>query len=117
MLFTRLRVSPCSDRLSRSSSGRSTTRVSPSWRTVMAPGMGRDSSPRGPFTRTVPLTMATSTPLGTEMGAFPIRLIPHSPHVAEDLAADPALARLAVGHEALTGREDGDPEPAEDARY
>ena len=37
-----------------------------------------------------------------------------SPHEAEDLAAHVALARLAVGHEPLAGREDGDAEAAED---
>ena len=39
------------------------------------------------------------------------------PDVAEDLAADLALARLAVGHEPLVGREDGDPHAAEHAGH
>src|SRR5581483_521646 len=47
------------------------------------------------------------TPDGTAMGALPIRLMAASPHVAEDFAAHPALARLAVGDESLAGRDDG----------
>ncbi len=67
----------------------------------MSPGRSRSSVPLGPFTVTWRPTMVTSTPLGTGMGVSPIRdssSLP-SPHVAEDLAAHAALARLAVGHE------------------
>src|SRR5215831_11113710 len=118
MLFTSERVRPCSERFSRSSSGRSTRRVSPSWRTTMAPGTGRDSWPFGPFTVTAPPAMVTSTPLGTVIGALPMRLTgASSPHVAEDFAAHAALARLTVGHEPLAGRQDGHPEPAEHTRH
>ena len=56
-----------------------------------------------------------STPLGTGMGARPIRLMTDLPDVAEDFAADLALARLPVGHEPLAGGQDGDAEAAEDA--
>src|SRR4051812_3121697 len=73
----------------------------------------------GPFTVTVPSLMATSTPLGTVIGALPIRLIDRllSPHVAEDFAAHAAPARLTVGHESLAGRQDGHAEAAEHARH
>ena len=36
------------------------------------------------------------------------------PDEAQDLAAHVALARLAVGHETLAGRDDGDTQPTED---
>ena len=44
------------------------------------------------------------------------RHVRSSPHEAEDLAAHVALARLAVGHEPLAGRDHGHAEPAEDPR-
>src|SRR5690606_4475455 len=115
MLLTSDRTSPCSARFSRSSSGRSTTSVSPSWRTVMAPGRSRSSTPLGPRTVMCRPATDTSTPLGTGMGDLPTRDM-GSPHEAQDLAADVALARLAVGEQALAGREDRDAQPAEDPR-
>src|SRR5204863_2797187 len=39
------------------------------------------------------------------------------PDLAEDLAAHSTLARLAVGHESLVGREDGDAHAAEHAGH
>src|SRR4051794_19238372 len=118
MLLTRDRTRPWRARFWRSSSGRSTMSSSPSWRIVMAPspGMSRSRVPFGPLAVTwTPLTV-TSTPLGTGMGLLPILLMVRSPHEAEDLAADVALARLAVGHEPLAGREDGHAQATEDPR-
>src|SRR5690606_11344143 len=141
MLLTRVRVSPCSDRFSRASSGRSTRSSSPSWRTVMAPGMGRERVPFGPFTVMWPSATVTSTPPGTAMGACPIRLtspappssVPlrdlmqawgaaplrfatSSPHEAQDLAAHAALPGFPVGHQALAGRQHRHAQAAEDPR-
>src|SRR6478735_4930706 len=122
MFDTRVRDRPWSERFSRSSSGRSTSRVavppSPaSLRTVMAPGMVRLRVPLGPFTVTSAPLMVTSTPEGTEMGALPMRDMRGSlPDVAEDFAADLALARLTVGHQPIAGGQDGHPEATEDTR-
>ena len=84
----------------------------------MAPGMTRDRVPLGPFTVTVRSAMVTSTPLGTVMGALPMRdtVLASSPDEAQDLAAHAALARLAVGHETLAGREHSDTQAAQHAR-
>src|SRR6478735_2328109 len=116
MLFTRERTRPCMARLWRSSSGRSTSSSAPSWRMVMVPGISRSSEPLGPLTVTWRSATVTSTPLGTGTGAFPIRdmgaLLPDE---AQDFAAHVALARFAVGHETLAGRDDGNTEPTEDA--
>src|SRR4051812_46390158 len=115
MLFTSERTSPCRARFWRSSLGRSTSSVPSSWRMVIGSGTLRDSVPWGPFTVTVPGASVTSTPLGTGMGERPTRDISASPHVAEDFAADLALARFPVGHQPLAGREHGDTETTEDA--
>src|SRR5213592_3878427 len=114
MLLTSERVSPWRARCMRSSLGRSTSSTAPSWRTVMSGGNERDSEPRGPLTVISRPPRATSTPDGMLIGDRPTRDI-RSPHVTEDLAADAALARLAVGHEALAGGQDGDAEAAEHA--
>src|SRR5262249_36011031 len=86
-----------------------------SWRMVITPGRSRSSVPFGPFTVTCRSATVTSTPEGTGMGERPIRLIA-SPHVTEDLAADPDFASFTVGHEAPAGRQHGDAEPAEHPR-
>src|SRR5579885_2150994 len=117
MLATSERVRPCSARFCRSSSGRSTIRVASSWRTVISPGRSRSSCPCGPLTAMRPPLIVTLTPEGTVIGLRPTRLIAaSSPHVAQDLTTDPALARLPVGHEPLAGRQHGNAEPAEHAR-
>src|SRR5688500_9147634 len=115
MLLTSDRTRPCMARFWRSSFGRSTSSSSPSWRKVISPGMSRSRVPFGPFTVSWRPAIVTSTPLGTGMGDLPIRLMT-SPHEAEDLAAHVALARFAVGHEPLAGREHGHAQAAEDPR-
>src|SRR5207245_8493789 len=86
-----------------------------SWRTRMSGGRARSSVPLGPFTVTRPSARVTSTPDGSAMGVRPTRdMSPPLPHVAEDLTADAALSRLAVGHEALACGQDGDAESSED---
>src|SRR5215213_8082681 len=118
MLATSDRVRPCSERCARSSSGRVTTRSSPSRVIEMSSGASCSSVPRGPLTVTWLPSSVTSTPLGMVMGCLPIRDIGAPlPDLAQDLAAHAALARLAVGHESLVGREDGDAHAAEHAGH
>src|SRR5579864_2327434 len=50
-------------------------------------------------------------PLGTAIGIFPIRDMARLlPELAQQLAAQPALARLAVGQQSLRRRHDADPQ-------
>src|SRR5438876_1606562 len=74
----------------------------------------RVSAPFGPFTETDWPSTFTSTPLGSVIGSLPMRLIPSSPHVRQDLAAAGLLLGLAAGHEPRRGRHDRDAETAED---
>ena len=119
MLLTRLRVRPCRARFWRSSSGRSTSRVD----VLLAHGdlARQDALQRAlrALDRDVPRRQTvTSTPDGDGDGGPADSghdRLPHQ-HVAEDLAADPALARLAVGHEPLAGGQDGDTETTEHPR-
>src|SRR5438067_6122869 len=73
------------------------------------------SSPFGPLTRTRSGSTATSTPDGTGIGCFPIRLIA-LPDLRDDLAADALAPRVVAGHQALRGRHDRGAHPAEHAR-
>lgn len=74
MLLIRVRVSPCSERLSRSSFGRftSSTPSSP-FSTVIGEATECDRVPLGPLTVTSAWSIATSTPDGTAMGSLPMR--------------------------------------------
>src|SRR5262245_20268959 len=115
MLLTSERVSPWSARLRRSSSGRVTTTSSPSRAIVISSGAWISSSPFGPLTAIRRPSLVTSTPLGITMGFLPTRDMV-LPDLTEDLAADLALARLAVGEQTLVGGQDRDPHAAEDPR-
>src|SRR5581483_5362962 len=118
MLFTSERVRPCWARFSRSSSGRSTTSVVSSWRTVITPGMSRSSVPFGPATLMRRSSIDTVTPLGTAIGARPMRdMTSPLPDVTEDLAADAGPPRFAVGQQPAAGGQDGDTETAEHTRH
>src|SRR6476661_1629757 len=103
MLFTRVRDSPCSDLLRRSSSGRWTSRVpSCSHATVIGSGTVCDRTPLGPCTVTVRPSMETSTPVGTVIGCLPMRDIssaPLSPDEGEDFPAHALLGGLPVGEQ------------------
>src|SRR4030081_2799838 len=122
MLATRVRVSPCSERCSPESEGRTATSVSPSRWNAMAAGIVRWRDAFGPLTRTNPGSMSTSTPLGTVMGILPIRLIaglprrPYSPDVGDDFAAHTGPLGLSVGHHARRRRQDGNAHAAEHLR-
>src|SRR3954453_4841201 len=108
------RVSPCRARWSPRSVGRLTTIVPSSCSTVMSRDTRSSSSPRVPLTRTTSGSMNTSTPAGTGMGCFPIRLIAGSPHVGDDFAADGLALGLVAGHHAAGGRHDRRAHAAED---
>src|SRR5688572_5170635 len=124
MLAIRVRVSPCSERLSRSSSGRLTSRTPSSPRsTVIGAATLWDRVPLGPLTVTRRLSTVTSTPDGTAMGSLPMRdmlLLSFSvsslPDVGEDFPTHALLVGLAVGQQALAGRDDRDTQAAEHLR-
>src|SRR5690606_20322837 len=122
-----LRVRPCRARTLRSSLSRTTCSSSPSCRTLTFGGTGTAAVPRGPLISTTSGFTATLTPWGSFTGSRPMRDIaspsssnpragPASPHRAQHLAADVALARHAVGQDALGSREDAHAETAADAR-
>src|SRR5690348_8454676 len=120
MLAIRVRVRPCLERLSRSSSGRFTSMVPSSARsTVMGATTVWVRVPLGPFTVTRRSSSVTSTPDGTGMGSLPMRDIlrsplgPSLPDVGEDFPTHALLVCLAVGQQALAGRDDRDTEAAE----
>src|SRR5947209_949364 len=116
MLLMRLRVRPCSDRLSRSSLGRLIVIALPSDSIFMF-GCGAISSlPLGPSTRTLPSAMFTLTPPGMATGCLPIRDMAHLPlpHIANQLAAEPLGAGLPVAHDAAVGADDRNPQAIQD---
>src|SRR5437667_196395 len=77
-----------------------------------------DSEPSGPLTEISPAVSVTSTLGGNLIGLFPMRDMASSSSGddADHFAADAAGARLAVGHEAARGRDDGDAQPVHHAR-
>src|SRR4029453_16943193 len=120
MFATKVRVRPCSDLLSRSSSGRLTCSSPFSPRVTLIGSATRCSSaPLGPRTLTSWPSTVTSTPDGIGPGILPMRdpsLPPplrHSPHVREDFAAHAVVVRLPVSEQTLRRRDDGDAEPAQ----
>src|ERR1700704_665395 len=119
MLATRVRVSPCMERCSRPSEGRSQTTVPSATLTAIWAGRDRSSVPLGPVTLTWLALTSTWTPAGTGIGSFPIRLIgssPLSPDVAQHFAAKAGAQRLASAHHALAGAEHYQAKAAENAR-
>src|ERR1700720_3672441 len=85
------------------------TRVSPFFSTVMAVPNWRDSVPSGPLTEISPGPTFTSTFGGSLIGLLPMRDMFCSPSRddAQHFAADAGGARLAIGHDAVRGRDDG----------
>src|SRR5712671_4249952 len=117
MLFTRVRVRPCSCLCVFCSVGRVTTRVASSRRTVMSGWSSRLRVPRGPLTVSRRPSIVTSTVAGTAMGSRPIRDIWFGlPDEREDFAAELGLAGLRAGHDPLARADDDDAQAAEDAR-
>src|SRR4249920_1216191 len=120
MFATKVRVRPCSDLFSRSSSGRVTWSSPFSPRATLIGSATRCSSePFGPRTLTSCPSTVTSTPAGMETGSLPMRdtsLPPrshHSPHVGDDFATYAAAMRLPVGQQSLRRRDDGDAKTTE----
>src|SRR5579871_3793843 len=101
---------------------RETFTAAPSTATEIPSGSLRSSLPFGPWTKTEPPFTSTLTPEGIATGCLPIRDMRASPFVrslvdgADDLAADPLRAGLAVGQDPLRGREDRDAEAVQDER-
>src|SRR3954451_6423604 len=125
MLAISVRVSPCSEREVRSSSGRATAIWPSSPRaTVIGDATVWLRVPLGPFTVTTLLlstaSRLTSTPDGTGIGSLPmrdmcvlsscLRCSARSPDVGEDFPTHALLVRLAVGQQALARRDDRDAE-------
>src|SRR5436190_1649940 len=115
MLDTRVRVSPCSDLLTRSSSGRETS-ISPlsARATVMGSATRCSRVPLGPFTETCCPSSVISTPDGTGIGSLPMRdmLFPLSysslPDVGEDFSAYGVPVGLSIGQQTARGGDDRD---------
>src|SRR5215218_960836 len=114
MFAIKLRVRPCSARCSPRSVGRRTTIVPSSCATSMSRSTRSSSSPRTPLTRTASGSMKTSTPVGTGMGCFPMRLIVESPDVGDDLAADAFAVGLVAGHDSAGSGNDRRAHAAQD---
>src|SRR5688500_1398059 len=118
MLAIRVRDSPCSARLRRSSVGRriSSSPSSSARATVIGSTTVWASSAFGPLTVTCWPSTATSTPEGIGMGILPMRdMSPYlpSPDVGEDFPAYPSMVGLPVGEQPLAGRDDRDTQSAE----
>src|SRR4029453_8555526 len=120
MFATNVRVRPCSDLLSRSSSGRLTsTSPFPPRVTLIGAGARCSRVPLGPRTLTSWPSTVTSTPDGMGTGSLPMRdtsltsSLRHSPHVREDFAAHAVVARLPVSEQTLRRRDDGNAEPTQ----
>src|SRR5579875_1770173 len=118
MLAMRVRVRPCRALLSPSSFGRLTSSWPSACSMVIGSTMVCISSPLGPLTCTVRPSTRTSTPEGTGIGSFPIRLMSAnpSPDVGEDFPAHALLGALLVGAQTAGGGDDRDAEAAEHAR-
>src|SRR5664279_2181108 len=114
MLLTRVRVSPCRARESRSSSGRVTTSSPSSLATEIGSTTVWVRAPLGPLTVTSGPSIVTSTPAGTGIGSLPIRdMSSPLPDVGEDFPAHLLLGGLPVGQQTGRGRDDRDTQPAE----
>src|SRR5215212_5390553 len=124
MLATSVRVKPCSDLLSRSSSGRVTSSSPLSARaTLIGSLMTCCREPFGPLTETAWPSTVTSTPAGTGTGSLPMRdmsatslLSRRSPDVGEHFAAYAGVVRLLVGQQALRCVDDRDAQATEHLR-
>src|SRR5450755_875267 len=86
------------------------TSVSPFFSMVMVVPNWRDSVPSGPLTEISPGPTFTSTFGGSLIGLLPMRDMFFSPSRddAQHFAADTGGACLAIGHDAVRGRDDGD---------
>src|SRR5436309_13158409 len=111
-LASRARSRPWRERSGPESPGRATSMVPSSLTSTGNPSKTVCSTrPLGPSATNVPPWSTTLVPLGTGIGILPIRDIASLlPHLAKQLAADPAIARLGVGQQTLRRRDDPDAE-------
>src|SRR5215475_10631943 len=95
------------------------TSVSPVFSMVTASPKRRDSEPSGPLIEISPPARVTSTFGGSLIGVLPMRDMPDlsSGNDAEHFAADAGGPCLAIGHYAMRGRHDGDPQPVHHPRH
>src|SRR5436190_8199295 len=115
MLDTRVRVRPCSDLLTRSSSRRDTSSSPLSARAmVIGSATWCCRVPLGPFTCTCWPSSVISTPDGTGIGSLPMRdmCVPLSYSslldVGEDFSAYGVSVGLSVGQQTARGGDDRD---------
>src|ERR1700680_2450474 len=115
MFATSVRVSPCRERWMRASEGRATVMIPPSTLMSIDGAKVRWRVPREPVTlRRLPVSRATSTPVGTGIGSLPMRDIRKtSPHEGDDFAAESGALRSAPGHQTPRGGDDRHPQAAE----
>src|ERR1700687_6102534 len=94
------------------------TSVSPFFSTVIAVPNWRDSGPSGPLTEISPGPTCSSTFGGSLIGLLPMRDMFFSPSRddAQHFATDAGGARLAIGHDAVRGRDDCDSQSVHDPR-
>src|SRR5690242_9423137 len=117
MLATSERVRPWSALWRASSLGRPTVIVVPSIEMAMSGWKVRCSSPLGPFAETVDPFTETVMPAGTVTGFLPIRdIVAPLPDEGDELATELGRPRVAVGHQALGGRDDRHAEAVLDPR-
>src|SRR6478735_7753377 len=119
MLFTSWRMVPLMALASRDSLAGSNDSLPSLLDTFTSAFWASDSVPPAPLTLIWSSLICTSTPWGTATGIFPTRDICRSfplGHVAEHFAADTGGTRLAVGHHALGGGDDGHAQPVLDLR-
>src|SRR3989442_2194509 len=105
-LATSARVRPCSALCWRESSARLKTTIPLSTAQVIPRGRGLASPTYPSSTSTALPCTVTLTPEGRTMGCLPIRDMMFSPDVADDLAADAGLARIAGAQDTLRRRQD-----------
>src|SRR6185436_15091398 len=116
LFATSARIRPWKARVFPSSSFRSNFTTLFSIDTVMPVTIGVFRLPFGPLTTTDPPSWRTSTPCGSAISFLPMRDMDLSlPDLAEDFAAHAGARRLGSREHALRGRDDGQPESAEDA--
>src|SRR5215472_1795441 len=115
MLARCARMAPATGRSSGESPATLTTRACLSWATASPFLMPSVSEPLAPFTVTEPSATVADTPWGSSTGFFATRDMMASGlrHHADHFAALADRARLAIGHDALRGRHDGDAQSAQ----
>src|ERR1700710_1121272 len=110
-LASSARNRPCRERSEPLSPGRAASML-PSFTSTGKPSkMDCSTRPFGPSATNLPPRSSTVVPWGTGIGILPIRDIASLlPHLAKQLAANAAIARLGIGQQTLRRRDDPDAE-------